>query len=50
MYDLSKVVVTSSPHIKAADDTRSMMLDVLIALIPALVRCGDIPLARAPWC
>lgn len=36
MYDLSKVVVTSSPHIKAADDTRSMMLDVLLALLPAL--------------
>lgn len=35
-YDLSKVVVTSSPHIKADDDTRSLMLDVLIALIPAL--------------
>ena len=36
MYDLSKVVVTSSPHIKADDDTRSLMLDVLIALLPAL--------------
>lgn len=36
MYDLSKVVVTSSPHIKAEDDTQSLMLDVLIALIPAL--------------
>ncbi len=36
MYDLSKVVVTSSPHIKAEDDTRSLMLDVLIALVPAL--------------
>ena len=36
MYDLSKVVVTSSPHIKAGDDTRSLMLDVLIALLPAL--------------
>ena len=35
-YDLSKVVVTSSPHIKADDDTRSLMLDVLIALVPAL--------------
>ena len=34
MYDLSKVVVTSSPHIKAGDDTRSLMLDVLIALLP----------------
>ena len=36
MYDLSKVVVTSSPHIKADDDTRSLMLDVCLALIPAL--------------
>ena len=36
MYDLSKVVVTSSPDIKADDDTRSLMLDVLIALLPAL--------------
>ena len=36
MYDLSKVVVTSSPHIKAEDDTRSLMLDVILALIPAL--------------
>ena len=49
MYDLSKVVVTSSPHIKAADDTRSMMLDVLLAL---LRRCAlrYIPSARAHWC
>lgn len=37
MYDLSKVVVTSSPHIKAADDTRSLMTDVCLALLPALV-------------
>ncbi len=36
MYDLSKVVVTSSPHIKSDEDTRSIMLDVVIALIPAL--------------
>lgn len=36
MYDLSKVVVTSSPHIKAEDDTRSLMLDVVLALMPAL--------------
>ena len=36
MYDLSKVVVTSSPHIKAQDDTRSLMLDVILALVPAL--------------
>lgn len=37
MYDLSKVVVTSSPHIKASDDTRSLMADVCLALLPALV-------------
>lgn len=36
MYDLSKVVVTSSPHIKTDEDTRSIMLDVIIALVPAL--------------
>ncbi len=36
MYDLSKVVVTSSPHIKASEDTRSLMLDVVLAMIPAL--------------
>lgn len=36
MYDLSKVVVTSSPHIKTEEGTRSLMLDVIIALIPAL--------------
>ncbi len=36
MYDLSKVVVTSSPHIKAEDDTKNIMLDVIIALVPAL--------------
>lgn len=36
MYDLSKVVVTSSPHIKAEDSTKSLMLDVVLALIPAL--------------
>lgn len=37
MYDLSKVVVTSSPHIKADEDTRSIMLDVCLALVPALL-------------
>lgn len=36
MYDLSKVVVTSSPHIKNDEDTRSIMLDVIIAMVPAL--------------
>ncbi|MGN1031128.1 MAG: RnfABCDGE type electron transport complex subunit D [Butyricicoccaceae bacterium] len=36
MYDLSNVVITSSPHIKASEDTRSIMIDVIIALIPAM--------------
>ncbi len=36
MYDYSKVVITSSPHIKSKEDTQSIMLDVLIALLPAL--------------
>lgn len=29
-------VVSSSPHIRTGDDTRSIMLDVIIALLPAL--------------
>lgn len=37
MYDLSKVVVSSSPHIKTDENTQGLMLDVLIALVPALV-------------
>ena len=36
MYDFSNVVITSSPHIKSSEDTRSIMLDVVIALIPSL--------------
>ena len=37
MYDLSHVVVSSSPHIKSGNSTRMLMLDVIIALMPALV-------------
>ncbi|MFI3226307.1 MAG: RnfABCDGE type electron transport complex subunit D [Clostridia bacterium] len=37
MTDLSKVVVSSSPHIKTSEGTTSIMGDVIIALIPALV-------------
>lgn len=37
MYDFSKVVITSSPHIKSKEDTRSIMMDVLIALLPSLI-------------
>ena len=35
--DETKLRVTSSPHLRAPDDTRSIMLDVIIALIPALI-------------
>lgn len=31
-----KLSVSSSPHIRSAEDTRSIMLDVIIALMPAL--------------
>ena len=36
MADLSKVIVSSSPHIRHEDNTRQIMLDVVIALMPAL--------------
>lgn len=32
-----KLVVSASPHFRAKDTTRSIMLDVIIAMIPALV-------------
>ena len=36
MYDLSQVKVSNSPHIRSEDSTRQIMLDVIIALVPAL--------------
>ena len=36
MLDLSKVKVSSSPHIRSDETTRQIMLDVVIALLPAL--------------
>lgn len=36
MADLSKVTVSSSPHIRHEDNTTQIMLDVSIALLPAL--------------
>lgn len=36
MLDLSKVKVSSSPHIRSDDTTKQIMLDVVIALMPAL--------------
>ncbi|MBQ4517859.1 MAG: RnfABCDGE type electron transport complex subunit D [Clostridia bacterium] len=35
----SNVIVSSSPHIKGKDTTRGLMIDVLVALAPALI-CG----------
>ena len=34
MYDLSQVKVSNSPHIRSEDNTRQIMLDVIIALLP----------------
>ena len=36
-YKNLKLIASSSPHIRSKDDTRSIMLDVCIALLPALV-------------
>ena len=36
MNDLSKLKVSSSPHIRSSSTTRQIMLDVVIALLPAL--------------
>ena len=35
-YKNLKLIATSSPHIRAAENTRSIMLDVIIAMLPAL--------------
>ena len=36
-YKNLKLIASSSPHIRAKDDTRSIMIDVCIAMLPALV-------------
>ncbi|MDD3346354.1 RnfABCDGE type electron transport complex subunit D [Oscillibacter sp.] len=36
-YKNLKLIATSSPHIRGAETTRSIMLDVIIAMVPALV-------------
>ena len=36
MADLSKLTVSSSPHIRHEDNTQQIMVDVIIALMPAL--------------
>ena len=35
------LTVSSAPHIRGEENTRRIMLDVLIALVPALNRCGN---------
>ena len=35
-YKSLKLIATSSPHIRASENTRSVMLDVIIAMLPAL--------------
>ena len=35
-YKNLKLIASSSPHIRSSEDTRSIMLDVIIALLPAL--------------
>ena len=34
---MSKLIVSPSPHIHSKDSTKSLMLDVVIALIPAVI-------------
>ena len=34
---MNKLIVSSSPHIRSARTTRGIMLDVIIALMPAVV-------------
>ena len=36
-YKNLKLIATSNPHIRSNDTTRSIMLDVIIAMLPALI-------------
>ena len=36
-YKKLNLIATSSPHIRGSETTRSIMLDVIIAMVPALV-------------
>ncbi len=47
MYDLSQLKVSNSPHIRSEDNTRQIMLDVIIGLLPALAMALFIFGARA---
>ena len=41
-YKNLKLIASSSPHIRSNEDTRSIMLDVIIALMPALIMGVDV--------
>ena len=51
---MNKLIVSSSPHIKTKNDTPRIMLDVIIALIPALIAgtviYGFVALAKVLTC
>ena len=52
-YKNLKLIASSSPHIRSNEDTRSIMLDVIIALLPALawsVYCFGWKALLLPWC
>ncbi len=34
---MSGLIVSTSPHIRAKTDTRALMLDVILALVPTLI-------------
>ena len=36
-YKNLKLIATSNPHIRSSETTRSIMLDVVIAMVPALI-------------
>ena len=36
-YKALKLKASSSPHIRSNEDVRSIMLDVIIAMVPALI-------------
>ena len=37
LIHILKLIASSNPHIRNNEDTRSIMLDVIIALCPALI-------------
>lgn len=42
MSDVNKLTVSASPHVKSAETTTGIMLDVIIALVPAGIAAGII--------